>query len=102
MQQVNQIQAQPTVELLLLQAIQLLQSQQQAAAMAVQQQSAESEQGPETLDVKEAAEYLRVSDWTIYDMVRKNQLIHFRVRSRIFFRRRELDKWISSQLKEVR
>lgn len=98
----NQDQQQPTVELLLLQAIQLLQqTRQQADEMANQQQSQQEEQGPETLDVREAAEYLRVSEWTVRDMVRTKSIPHYRVRSRIFFKRRELDKWINSQLKEV-
>ncbi|MED4602554.1 excisionase [Paenibacillus validus] len=51
----------------------------------------------ETLDVGEAAEYLRVSKWIIYDMVRCKQIPFFRVRTRIFFKRRELDQWCAQQ-----
>ncbi|AIQ63889.1 hypothetical protein PSTEL_13155 [Paenibacillus stellifer] len=50
---------------------------------------------PETLNVKEAAEYLRISAWSVYDMCRTNSLPFFRIRSRIFFRRHELERWIS-------
>lgn len=97
MQKSNQSQTQPSVELLLLQAIQLIQAQQQAAAK-VEQQPLKEGQGSETMDVKEAAEYLKVSQWTVRDMVRTKSIPHFRVRSRIFFRRRELDQWVNSQL----
>lgn len=100
MQKSAQSQTQPTVESLLLQVIQLLQAQQQTAATA-EHQSLEEDQGSETLSVKEAAEYLKVSQWTVRDLVRTNSIPHFRVRSRIFFRRRELEQWVTNQLEEA-
>jgi excisionase family DNA binding protein len=55
----------------------------------------------QTLTVKEAAELLGVSAWTIYDMVRKGELPAIRVRSRIFFRREGLDAWIKDRELDV-
>lgn len=54
-----------------------------------------------TLDVKDAADYLQVSTDTIYDMVRKKEIPHFRVRRRIFFSKNTLDEWISQQEHDV-
>lgn len=48
-----------------------------------------------TLSVKEAAEYLGVSEWLIYDMVRLKQIPTIRVRTRIFFRIETLNQWMS-------
>ncbi|WP_409341043.1 helix-turn-helix domain-containing protein [Paenibacillus sp. MBLB4367] len=92
--------AKPSVEMLLLQVIQLLQSQQQAAVPAIpaiDEQPIAPEK--ETMDANEVAEYLRISAWTVYDMVRKSSLPFFRVRSRIFFRRREIEKWVQEQMR---
>ncbi len=94
-----------TLESVLLQVMQLLQqTQQQALSANESKQSGEIEQAEsQTMDVKEAAVFMRVSEWTIRDMVRTKEIPHFRVRSRIFFKRRELDKWkISQQQQEVR
>ncbi|AKG37667.1 hypothetical protein VK70_08760 [Paenibacillus durus ATCC 35681] len=59
----------------------------------MQQQTAQLQS--ETMDVKEAAAYLRISAWSVYDMCRTKDLPFFRIRSRIFFRRHELERWIS-------
>ncbi|ULO05164.1 helix-turn-helix domain-containing protein [Paenibacillus sp. 19GGS1-52] len=66
---------------------------QQLGQMVIQQQTQQPR--PQTLDVKEAAEYLRISAWSVYDMCRTKSLPFFKIRSRIFFRRHELEKWIS-------
>ncbi|WP_342439970.1 helix-turn-helix domain-containing protein [Paenibacillus sp. FSL L8-0436] len=66
---------------------------QQLGQMIMQQQVQQPR--PETLDVKEAAAYLRISAWSVYDMCRTKSLPFFRIRSRIFFRRHELESWIS-------
>ncbi|MNK84426.1 Helix-turn-helix domain protein [compost metagenome] len=68
------------------------------AQMIAQQQTQPIKLEPQTLDVKEAAEYLRMSPWTVRDMVRTKSIPFFRIRSRIFFRRPDLDSWISSRV----
>jgi excisionase family DNA binding protein len=83
---------QPTVEILLLQVIQLLQAQHQEPKVEEQQAAQD-----ETFDVKETAKYLRVSEWTVYDMCRTKTLPFFKIRARLFFRKRELDNWIHNQ-----
>lgn len=47
-----------------------------------------------TLTVAETAEKLKVSTSTIYDLVRKKQIPHFRIGQKIFFRLDALDNWI--------
>jgi len=49
------------------------------------------------LTPKEAAPLLNVSVWTLYDMVRKKQIPHFKVRSKIFFRKDVLEAWLIQQ-----
>lgn len=51
----------------------------------------------QTLDVHEAAEFLGVSSWLIYDMVRLKQIPAVRIRTRIFFRKETLLKWMSDK-----
>lgn len=50
-----------------------------------------------TITVKEAAEYLGVSDDTIYNMVRDKQIPFIQVRRRILLRKDSLDKWMAEQ-----
>lgn len=50
---------------------------------------------PITLTVSETAAYLGVSDDTIYELVRRKEIPHFRLRSRILFRRDTLDEWMT-------
>ena len=50
---------------------------------------------PITMTVAEAAAYLGVSTDTIYEMVRRREIPHIRIRRRIFFRRDTLDAWLS-------
>ena len=54
-----------------------------------------------TMTVLEAASYLGVSDDTIYEMVRRKEIPHFRMRRRILFRRNTLDAWMSRQEQEM-
>ncbi|MUG43446.1 helix-turn-helix domain-containing protein [Paenibacillus woosongensis] len=68
--------------------------------MVAQQQAKLENPEPQTMDVKEAAAFLRMSPWTVRDMVRLKQLPFFRLRSRIFFRRCDLEAWISSQVND--
>lgn len=53
------------------------------------------EQG--TLTPAECAKYIGVHRDTIYAMVRKKEIPHFRVRSRIFFRTETIDAWMRDQ-----
>lgn len=88
----------PTVESLLIQAIQLLQTQQ---LVPVVEQTQPDTVEQETLDVNETAEFLRISPWTVRDMVRTKSIPHYRIRSRIFFRKREIEKWVAENMSRV-
>lgn len=90
----------PTVESLLIQAIQLLQAQQLPSATTQSAQAPETTE-QETMDVTETASYLRMSPWTVRDMVRTKSIPHYRIRSRIFFRKRELEKWVAENMSRV-
>lgn len=46
-----------------------------------------------TLDVKELCSLLGISQSTVYDMVRQNELPHFRVRGKILFNRNVIEAW---------
>lgn len=88
----------PTVEVIERQP----QIDQQSVMMQLAQMVAQQQVKPEsqTLDVKEAAEFLRMSPWTVRDMVRLKQLPFFRLRSRIFFRRHDLEAWIAGRVND--
>lgn len=51
-----------------------------------------------TLTVKEVASYLGVSVDTIYTLVRENKIVHFRIGSRILFKKNAIDDWIDKQM----
>ena len=53
------------------------------------------------MDVKQAAEYLGVCTDTIYTMVKKNEIPHFRIRRRILFSKEAIESCIKSQEEEV-
>lgn len=53
-----------------------------------------------TITVAEAAAYLGVSTDTLYDMVRRKEIPHIRIRRRIFFRRDTLDRWLEQMERE--
>lgn len=53
-----------------------------------------------TLTVLEVAEYLGVSKDTIYIMAREKRIPHFRIGSRVLFKRNAIDEWIESQMIE--
>lgn len=52
---------------------------------------------PKTMTVKEAAPYLQISEWLLYDMVRKMQIPHYKIRAKIMFRQESLDEWVAKQ-----
>lgn len=49
------------------------------------------------LTPQQIAEYLGVTRETVYRMVRKNEIPHFKIRSRIFFSKETIDAWIRKQ-----
>jgi excisionase family DNA binding protein len=52
----------------------------------------------ETMTVQEVADYLRVSRQTIYIMVRAGKLPHFRVGSKVRFKRSEIEALTTTQI----
>lgn len=54
----------------------------------------------EVMDIREAADYLRISDWKLRQMVRQRIIPHFRVGKKIMFRRSALESWIANQEKQ--
>lgn len=54
----------------------------------------------ERMDVKEAAEYIGSSVFKTYELVRKKEIPHYRIGSRILFRKEALDAWIAQQEQE--
>lgn len=51
----------------------------------------------EAMPPKEAAPFLKISTWTLYEMVRKKEIPHFKIRSKIFFRKSALEQWLLDQ-----
>lgn len=51
----------------------------------------------ERFTVKETAPYIGASEWMVREMVRLKQIPHYRIGSRILFRKAALDEWISKQ-----
>ena len=46
------------------------------------------------MTVKEVAKMLRVSDWTIYELVKTNQIPHFKCGRSVRFVKDEIEHWI--------
>ncbi len=53
-----------------------------------------------TLDVKEVAEYLGISTDMVYILCREKRIAHFRIGSRILFKKEAIDNWIEKQMIE--
>jgi excisionase family DNA binding protein len=51
----------------------------------------------ERMDVKQAAPYIGASEFKLRDMVRLKQIPHYRIGSRILFRKVTIDEWIVKQ-----
>lgn len=51
-----------------------------------------------TLTVSETATYLGVSNDTIYKLCRDGAIVHFRIGSRILFKKGKIDEWVDSQM----
>lgn len=52
-----------------------------------------------TLTMEEVAEYLGISYWLVGQLVKKNELPHFRVGGRILFRKKVIDNFMEEQEK---
>lgn len=46
--------------------------------------------------VKELAEYLKTSTYSIYSLAKSNQLEHVRIGSRVLFHRDKVDEWLKN------
>lgn len=53
-----------------------------------------------TLTVKEVAEYLGISVDMVYILCREKRIAHFRIGSRILFKKAAIDRWIEAQMIE--
>jgi excisionase family DNA binding protein len=51
----------------------------------------------QVISVKEVADMIGVCKETLYTMVRKGEIPHFKMRSRVFFRRESIDIWMKQQ-----
>lgn len=51
----------------------------------------------ERMTVEELGTYIGASTVKVYAMVRANQIPHYRIGSKILFRKTTIDKWISEQ-----
>ena len=49
------------------------------------------------LTIREVAEYLKVTEKTVYGLVQRRQIPGFKVGGQWRFRREDLDSWIASQ-----
>lgn len=52
---------------------------------------------PEIMSVKECADYLRIHSSTLYRLVTRRRIPHFRIGSEIRFAKSTIDEWILSQ-----
>lgn len=51
----------------------------------------------ETIEAKEAAELLGLSEWSVYNLARRRVLPHIKVGRRILFRRASLLDWLDER-----
>ncbi|MCM3079579.1 helix-turn-helix domain-containing protein [Brevibacillus invocatus] len=49
------------------------------------------------LTVKEAAMYIGASEYKVYEMVRKKEIPHYRIGSKILFSKSTIDQWLAQQ-----
>src|SRR5512143_119769 len=56
---------------------------------------------PEIFNIRQLAAYLMVSEKTIYRMIEKRQIPGVRVGSQWRFRRRDIEDWLSEQIRQV-
>ncbi len=48
------------------------------------------------IDISSAAKYLSLSKSTIYQLISKRRIPHYKQGKRVYFRKDELDKWITN------
>lgn len=51
-----------------------------------------------TLTASEVAEYLGVSIDTIYKLCREKKIVHFRIGSRLLFKKAAIENWIEQKM----
>lgn len=51
----------------------------------------------DVFNVQELTEYLRCSQSTVRKLIRNNEILSFRIASRIFFKKALIDMWIQKQ-----
>lgn len=56
----------------------------------------ESPDDPDAFDITAAAKYLLLSKFTMYGLVSKRAIIHYKKGKRLYFRKTDLDKWINN------
>lgn len=54
----------------------------------------------ETMPAKEAAVYLGISKWLLYESVKRKEIPCVRIGGRLLFRKAALDEWMSLREKE--
>ncbi len=54
----------------------------------------------EVMNVKEVAEYLNCSESSIRNLVREKKIPNFRIGSKLNFRKKTIDEWLSIQERE--
>ena len=52
------------------------------------------------LTAQQAARYLKVSDWLIYESVKRREIPHIKLGGRVLFRRDTLDTWMEGKERE--
>ena len=52
-----------------------------------------------TLTIEETAKYLGVSYWLVGQMIRRNEIPHFRVGGRVLLRKKSIDEYMEQQEK---
>lgn len=51
----------------------------------------------ESMNIKQAAEYIGASTYKLRDMVHNKEIKHYRIGNRIMFRKVSLDEWMAQQ-----
>lgn len=51
----------------------------------------------ETIDAQEAADIVGLSEWSVYNLVRRGEVPHIRIGRRVLFRRSTLLAWLDER-----
>lgn len=60
-----------------------------------ERQNASKEQPPDILDIRQAAEYLKLKINTLYEKTSRRQIPHFKKGNKLYFHLSELQNWIT-------